>query len=34
MDSWQDNLNPSYLYLLEVANGLEVEISELLKFEK
>ena len=34
MDSRQDNINPSYFYLLEVANGLEVELSELIKFEK
>lgn len=25
------NINPSYLYLLEVCEGLEISISELLK---
>ena len=34
MNSRQDNINHSYLYLVEVANGPEVEISELLKFKK
>ena len=34
MDSRQDNINPSYLYLLEVANGQEVEISGFSKVSK
>ena len=25
------NINPSYIYLLEVCEGLEIDISELLK---
>lgn len=26
------NINPSYIYLLEIAKGLNIEISELLRF--
>ena len=34
MDSRQDSINFSYLYLLDVADGLDVEISSHLRFER
>ena len=26
------NINPSYIYLLEIAKGLDIDLSELIKF--